>query len=60
MRCLNSSYKLACLQCSFSDKELGEYIQHKKPETRGLPKKYAVQLVGQQMDGSWVMGNNVH
>jgi len=30
MKCLNSSHKLACLQCSFSDKELSEFIQFKK------------------------------
>ena len=60
MRCLNSSYKLACLQCSFSDKELGEYIQFKKCEASRLPKKYAVQTVGQQADGSWVLASNAH
>ena len=60
MRCLNSSYKLACLQCSFGDKELAEYIQFKKCETKTLKKKYAVQQVGQQPDGSWVFGSNIH
>ena len=60
MKCLNSSYKLACLQCSFSDKEVSEYIQHKKREAAMLPRKYAVKRVGKQPDGTWVLSPNVY
>lgn len=60
MKCLNSSYKTACLQCSFTDKEVAEFIQFKKRNVDHLPKKYAVKMVGQQSDGSWVMASNVH
>lgn len=59
IKCLNSSYKVACLQCSFTDKELGEFIQYKKRNTQ-LPKKFAVTMVGQQPDGSWVMASNIY
>ena len=52
MKCLNSFYKLACLQCSFSDKEVGECIQRKKRECPRLPKKHAVMKVGKQADGT--------
>ena len=57
MKCLNASYKLSCLQCSFSDKELGEYIQR---DSTQLPQKFAVQVVGQQSDGSWVLVSNAY
>lgn len=60
MKCLNSSYKLACLQCSLTDKEVAEYIQHKKRESPKLPKKYAVTKVGKQPDDTWVLSSNVH
>jgi len=59
MKCLNSSYKLACLQCSFSDKELGEFIQYKKKNSE-LQIKKAVKQIGLQPDGSWVMASNVY
>ena len=57
MRELNGSYKLACLQCSFSDRELSELIQFKKRSTRPLPIKNAVSHVGLQADGTWVLGS---
>lgn len=60
VKCLNSSFKAACLQCSFSDKELGEYIQFRKRKATKLPRKYAVEKVGLQPDGSWVMGSMTH
>ena len=60
MRCLNSSYKVACLQCSFSDKEVAEYIQFKKRGSTTLPKKYAVVRVGKQDDSTWVFASNIH
>ena len=61
MKCLNSSYKDACLHCSFSDKELSQYIQFKKEAcAHNLTKKYSVSSVGLQSDGTWVMSRNVH
>ena len=60
MKCLNCSYKLACLQCSFTDKEVAEYIQYKKRESPQLPKKYAVKKVGKQPDGTWVFSSIAH
>ena len=60
MKCLNSSYKAACLQCSFTDKELAEYIHYKKRNAGNLPRKYAVTVVGKQADGSWVFCSDVH
>lgn len=59
MKCLNSSYRDACLNCTLSDKELGEYLQQKK-RVMELPKKYAVQRVGLQEDGTWVFSSSVH
>lgn len=57
---LSASYKLACLTCSLSDKELGEYFQHKKRHAGLLPLKYAVSRVGVQTDGTWVLGSNTY
>lgn len=57
---LSASYRLACLTCSFSDKELGDYFQYKKRKAGILPLKHAVAHVGIQDDGSWVLGNNAH
>ena len=60
MRELNGSYKIACLQCSFSDKELSEFIQVKKRKKRPLPVKHAVSHVGLQADSTWVLGSNCY
>ena len=57
---LNASYKKTCLQCSFSDKELGEYIQFKKHKEVTLPVKYAVSHVRMQSDGVWVLGSRIY
>ena len=57
---LSASYKLACLTCSFSDKELGEYFQHKKRRAGSIPLKYAVSHVGLQEDGTWVLGSSAY
>lgn len=59
MRSLNFSYKAACLQCSLSDKEIGEYFQHMK-STSDIPKKTAVRRVGLQPDGTWILSRNVY
>ena len=57
---LSASYKLACLTCSFSDEELGEYFQHKKRRAGSIPLKYAVSHVGLQEDGTWVLGSSTY
>ena len=60
MKCLNFSYRTACLQCSLSDKDVSEYVQFLKRESLNLPKKYAIHRVGQQIDNTWVFSRNVH
>ena len=60
MKEISSSYKLSCLQCSFSDKELSEFIQFKKRQSQPIPKKYAVSHVGRHEDGTWVLGSNAY
>ena len=55
MKELSVSYRTACLHCSLSDKE---YIQDKKRNAGHLPLKTAVSHVGQQEDGTCVMGEN--
>ena len=57
---LSASYRLACLTCLFTDKELGDYFQFKKRQAGILPLKYAVVHVDNQSDGTWVLGNNAH
>ncbi len=57
---ISSSYKVACLQCSFSDKELSEFIQLKKRKYQPIPVKYAVSHVGRHADGTSVIGNNAY
>ena len=60
MRELSASYSHACLTCSLSDKELSEYFQYKKRKAGLLPLKYAISHVGEQDDGTWVLGDNAH
>ena len=60
MRELNNSYKYACLQCSFNDTQLSEYIQYKTRKTATIPVKYAVSNVGLQDNGIWVLGDNTY
>ena len=60
MKEISSSYKLSCLQCSFSDKELSEFIQFKKRQSQPISKKYAVSHVGRHEDGTWVLGSNAY
>lgn len=59
MRVLNWSYRVGCLQCSFTDKELNEYIQTKKRK-KSLCRKSAVQRIGKQHDNLWVLGENIY
>ena len=56
----SASYKVACLQCSFSDKVLSEFIQYKKRKSKRIPVKHAVSHVGCHTDGTWVMGSNAY
>ncbi len=56
---INWSYRIGCLQCSFTDKELIEYIQQKKRSIIRLPKKSAVQAIGKQSNGEWVIGSDI-
>ncbi len=51
---------MACLQCSFSDKKPGEYVQFKKRNSPSLAKKLTVGKVGRQADGTWVLSSNAH
>ena len=60
MKCLNASYKIWCLQCSFSDKELAEYVQFKKRQMNNLSKMYGVHRPGQQENGTWVLNSYTH
>ena len=60
MKEISASFKVACLQCSFSDKELSEFIQFKKRKSQPIPVKYAVSHVGRHPDGTWVLGNNAY
>ena len=60
MKELNNSYKYACLQCSFNDVQLSEYIEYKQRKTETIPVKYAVSHVGVQEDGMWVLGDNTY
>ena len=57
---LSASFCLVYLTCSFSDKEIAEYFQHKKRKAGLLPLKYAVSHTGLQEDGSWVLGSNAY
>ena len=59
MRVLNSSYRKGCLQCSFSDKEMNEFIQYKKRNS-SIDRKKAVQMIGMQDDGTWTLGEGLH
>ncbi len=58
MRVLNWSYRVGCLQCSFNDKELNEYIQIKKRKSR-LCRKSAVQKIGKQSNNTWVLAKDI-
>ena len=58
MRLINYSYKVGCLQCSFNDKEMNEYIQVKKRRSE-LQRKRSVHTVGKQGDGTWIFGEDI-
>ena len=52
MKLVNWSYKVGCLHCAFSDKELCDFIQKKKRSATSITKKYAVEDIGKQPDGT--------
>ncbi len=58
MKVLNWSYWVGCLQCSFNDMELNEYIQLKKRRS-SLQKKSAMHNIGKQSDKTWILGENL-
>ncbi len=60
MEQLNSSIKEGGLTCSFNDFQLSEYIQQKRRKAGRIPVKHAVEKVGPQSDGSWVLSPSVH
>ena len=60
MKLVNWSYKVGCLHCAFSDKELCDFIQKKKRSATSITKKYAVEDIGKQPDGSWVLGKDAY
>ena len=53
---INFSQSQGGLTCSFNDYQLAEYIQHRRRSAGKLPVKVAVESVGPQLDGSWVLG----
>ena len=59
MRGLNWSFRKGCLQCSFSDKDLNDFIQFKRRNSNVVKKK-AVEKIGRQQDGTWTLGYGVY
>ena len=59
MRGLNWSFRKGCLQCSFSDKDLNDFIQFKRRNSNVVKKK-AVEKIGRQQDGTWTLGYEVY
>lgn len=57
---INHSHHERGLTCSFNDYQLSEFIQHRRRQSGQLPVKYAVEHVGPQSDGSWVLGPSLY
>lgn len=57
MRQVNWSYKVGCLHCNLSDKELCDFIQEKKKE-HSVPRKVCCRKIGKQKDGTYMGGNS--
>ena len=49
MRGLNWSFRKGCLQCSFSDKDLNDFIQFKRRNSNVVKKKAVKKLEGSKM-----------
>ena len=61
MQIVNSSCSESGFTCSFSDKELAEFIQYKKRKDSGVLTKKVVGVVGLQPGGDvWVLGRDVY
>ena len=60
MQLINHSFIEGGLTCSFNDYQLSEFIQQKLRKAGKLPVKKAVNAVGQQDDGTWVLGPNLY
>ena len=60
MQQLNRSYGEGGLTCGFNDFQLAEFIQQKMRNAGRLPTKKAVQKVGPQEDGTWVLGPDIY
>ena len=56
MQQINFSRNVGGLTCPFSDYQLSEFIQHRRRDGGRLPVKIAVDHVGPQPNGSWVLG----
>ena len=60
MQIINSSCSESGFTCSFTDKELAEFIQFKKRKDYAVPTKKVVAVVGLQPGGDvWVLGKNI-
>ncbi len=57
---MNWSYRVGCLHCAFSDKELCDFVQDKKRKAESVGKKFAVERIGRQRDGTWVLGKGAY
>lgn len=56
LRVLNWSFRKGCLQCSFSDKDLNDYIQFKRRNSLVIKKRAVSTLGDRKMEhGLWVM-----
>ena len=60
MQQLNNSFKEGGLTCSFNDFQLSEYIQQKRRKAGRIPVKRAVERVGPQRDGTWVLSPSAY
>lgn len=60
MQQLNHSFQEGGLTCSFNDFQLAEFIQQKRRKAGKLPILKAVEKVGKQNDGTWVLGPDVY
>lgn len=59
MQQINYSHKEGGLTCSFNDYQLAEFIENRRRKSGTLSVKTAVEHVGPQLDGSWVLGPSV-
>ena len=59
MKVLNRSYRKGCLQCSMVDRELNEFLQFKR-RNMIITKKNAVELIGKQKNGCWILENGIY